>query len=377
MLVGATIAATPVLLWEWVAIGRLPVPEEEPLSDPRQVAIPPDVIRGTTAETTFPPLAATRPDHEVLERLRQLRVLCRQSTAGDAELYAVSRVRQLALAPVREACRRRRRRQRLLEVIPVVAVTATAFLAPLLIGSSPWLLAVAIALPVVAVTVLGAFRVQLPGPRDAARDAAGYSAFTELGCVGANRVGQDVFGGAEKFGIAGERRTAELLGTWLSGMSRVGVFHSLRFPESSRADIDHVVVIGRELFVIDSKAWKGGEYRRGADDVIIAPDGSVRPSSMPAAAVLLGRAGWGDVRVVTVIHATSGEVSVTSSDDAGHMVLTPVELVQVLLEARDRTSRAPWGTGDAEMFDSHTAQLTATLVAAPARESTDRVLLTE
>src|SRR5690625_6173251 len=65
--------------------------------------------------------------------------------------------------------------------------------------------------------------------------------------------------------------------------SRVAVFHSLRFPGSTRADIDHAVLIGHELFLVDSKAWRGGAYRQESVDTIIAPDGQERRSSMPAA----------------------------------------------------------------------------------------------
>src|SRR5699024_9430319 len=82
--------------------------------------------------------------------------------------------------------------------------------------------------------------------------------------------------------------------------SRVAVFHSLRFPGSTRADIDHAVLIGHELFLVDSKAWRGGAYRQESVDTIIAPDGQERRSSMPAASAALSRSGWGDVRVVTV-----------------------------------------------------------------------------
>src|SRR5690625_2686964 len=50
------------------------------------------------------------------------------------------------------------------------------------------------------------------------RSVVGYSPFTERGCVGGNLATAD-FGGAEAYGIAGERRTAELLETWLRGAS--------------------------------------------------------------------------------------------------------------------------------------------------------------
>jgi len=191
---------------------------------------------------------------------------------------------------------------------------------------------------------------------------AGYSPFTERGCAGGNLATGD-FGDAGVFGIAGEKRTAELLETWLGGASRVAIFHSLRFPGSERADIDHAVLIGHELFLVDSKAWKGGIYRQESAETVIAPDGSQRSSSMPAAAAKLGRKGWGDVRVVTVIHATSGDVSVTTAGHAGHVVASPVTMVEMLLQARERESgRVPRTRKDATSFARHVQRLSAMLV---------------
>src|SRR5699024_12590483 len=95
----------------------------------------------------------------------------------------------------------------------------------------------------------------------------------------------------------------------------------------------------------------GGIYRQESPEAIIAPAGSHRSPSMPAAAAALGRKGWGDVRVVTVIHATSGDVSVTTAGHAGHVVASPVAMVDLLLQAREReANRVPWTRKDATSF---------------------------
>lgn len=62
-------------------------------------------------------------------------------------------------------------------------------------------------------------------------------------------------------GVAGEESTAYLLETFLRGMPGVTIFHGLQFPGSERADVDHAVVIGRKVFLIDSKQFKSGEYQ--------------------------------------------------------------------------------------------------------------------
>src|SRR5699024_5260456 len=118
--------------------------------------------------------------------------------------------------------------------------------------------------------------------------------------------------------------------------SRVAVFHSLRFPGSTRADIDHAVLIGHELFLVDSKAWRGGAYRQESVDTIVASGGQDRHVSVPAASAAVGGSGCGDVRVVPVMHASSGRVRVTSTVMSCHMVGSPGDMVEMLLGARGR-----------------------------------------
>lgn len=65
--------------------------------------------------------------------------------------------------------------------------------------------------------------------------------------------------GAAKVGASGERRTAELLDRYAT--QGVTVMHDLRVPSAKyKANIDHVVVSGNRVFVIDSKVWKPGRY---------------------------------------------------------------------------------------------------------------------
>ncbi|OIH85567.1 hypothetical protein BLJ79_05240 [Arthrobacter sp. UCD-GKA] len=61
-------------------------------------------------------------------------------------------------------------------------------------------------------------------------------------------------------GVIGERRTALALESLLR-IPGTRIFHGLRFPGSSVADIDHAVVNGDRVLFIDSKFWKPGEYR--------------------------------------------------------------------------------------------------------------------
>lgn len=78
--------------------------------------------------------------------------------------------------------------------------------------------------------------------------------------------------GAARVGASGEQRTARLLDAY-AVPGGVTVLHDLRVPSSKyKANIDHVVVSGNRVFVIDSKVWKparywtlGGKTRRGLE----------------------------------------------------------------------------------------------------------------
>lgn len=69
-------------------------------------------------------------------------------------------------------------------------------------------------------------------------------------------------------GLAGEKRTAELLNKF---QDRVAIIHDVRVPlPGFKSNIDHVIVAGRHVYLIDSKNWKpgfywslGGKARRG------------------------------------------------------------------------------------------------------------------
>ncbi len=53
----------------------------------------------------------------------------------------------------------------------------------------------------------------------------------------------------------GEHLTAELLSRYLTRLPGVRIFHGLSWPDSVFADIDHAVLCGRRLVLIESKVW--------------------------------------------------------------------------------------------------------------------------
>ena len=66
---------------------------------------------------------------------------------------------------------------------------------------------------------------------------------------------------AARVGQAGERRTANILDSAVSRRGGATVLHDLTIP-GSRANVDHVVVVGRTVWVIDTKVWAPGFYWR-------------------------------------------------------------------------------------------------------------------
>jgi hypothetical protein len=61
-------------------------------------------------------------------------------------------------------------------------------------------------------------------------------------------------------GQVAERLTAQLLLRYLTQLPGVRIFHGLSWPDSVFADIDHAVLCGRRLVLIESKLWLPGHY---------------------------------------------------------------------------------------------------------------------
>lgn len=105
--------------------------------------------------------------------------------------------------------------------------------------------------------------------------------FGSPGVVGAS---PNTFGAAEvSAGVRGEEATARLL-EFLLEIPGVNVFHGLRFPGSAEADVDHAVVHGESIYLIDSKQYRPGVYSWGRGSEIVSGNGSPGfPNHMAAA----------------------------------------------------------------------------------------------
>ncbi|WP_017974578.1 J domain-containing protein [Actinopolyspora halophila] len=138
------------------------------------------------------------------------------------------------------------------------AIGGWALLLPVVLVNEVWpLLLVLWLMP--AIAVAGAYRYA-PEYLPAASEDRAF--ITEFGrCT--------VFG--EPAGVRGEhgeRLTAELLSTYLTRIPGVRIFHGLSWPDSVFADIDHAVLCGRRLVLVESKMWLPGHYTADADGTL-------------------------------------------------------------------------------------------------------------
>ncbi|GAA3523452.1 DnaJ domain-containing protein [Amycolatopsis ultiminotia] len=95
------------------------------------------------------------------------------------------------------------------------------------------------------------------------------------GFLGARRARHEFaaeFGSDAVFGTPGteadelaERLTADLLERYLTRLPGARIFHGLAWPGSVFADVDHAVLCGRRLVLIESKQWLPGHYETGTD----------------------------------------------------------------------------------------------------------------
>lgn len=154
--------------------------------------------------------------------------------------------------------------------------------------------------------------------------------------------------GAENIekGEIGEKKTATMMEEILR-IPGTKIFHGLKFPRSKTADVDHAILNGNRLILIDSKYWTGGEFSWEAYDLISqkAPGYSriTNRSSHFTFAVEQYRLQFPTLRIdgYIAIHSNNDcPVSVNNSvNGAGVRITTPEiminEIGQMFSEGRD------------------------------------------
>ncbi|MGX7828779.1 J domain-containing protein [Actinokineospora sp. 24-640] len=107
----------------------------------------------------------------------------------------------------------------------------------------------------------------------AAVAAAIHLARAYLAAARGHRAALAEFGERTVFGVAdaepaGERLTADLLQRYLGRLPGARVFHGLSRPGSVFADIEHAVLCGQRLVLVESKLWLPGHYEFDDDGAL-------------------------------------------------------------------------------------------------------------
>ncbi len=144
--------------------------------------------------------------------------------------------------------------------------------------------------------------------------------------------GRTVFGqpGAIR-GERGEHLTAELLDEYLTRLPGARIFHGLSWPDSVFADVDHAVLCGHRLVLIESKMWLPGHYaadRTGTlwrDGRRFRGGGTRLDESVVAYRRLLP--GFDVAGAMVLYSSRAGEVSTEEPGDAPIPPMTPESFV--------------------------------------------------
>ncbi|MBG0739041.1 DnaJ domain-containing protein [Paeniglutamicibacter antarcticus] len=138
------------------------------------------------------------------------------------------------------------------------------------------------------------------------------------------------FGENARIGIEGEQRTARLIAeSVLPGLPSARLINGLRWPGTEHADIDHAVIAGNRIALIDSKMWADGDY--WWDNKRLFRNGKEMGAFRLGAAVHAMRIAYPTCYVEgwVVLHSPSGKLSRPSIERAG--MLPPLGQAAVYL----------------------------------------------
>jgi DnaJ-like protein/nuclease-like protein len=156
-----------------------------------------------------------------------------------------------------------------------------------------------------------------------------------------------------------ERLTAELLDRYLTRLPNARIFHGLALPGSVFADVDHAVLAGRRLVLIESKAWLPGHYTTDDTGGLWRNDrrfrgGATRlPETIEAYRDLVPGA---EIRGAMIVYPSRAGVVSTDPADAGTTEPCPMTPEQFVHEIGDWLA-AESSTVDVDLLRAVRAQV--------------------
>lgn len=165
------------------------------------------------------------------------------------------------------------------------------------------------------------------------------------GSPGAHIAANSEFGEAGQLGARGEILVGEALEKFAKKYPHVRIFHGICFtPGRSGADIDHVALIGDEVFLIDAKFWSHGSYTWNRSGEVMRDGKSFNGGKVHMDAALekweeyLGRSARSITSLVCMVQDRKGTYDFPSSQSSKRVTLTTLpQLIETLSEAAKKS----------------------------------------
>ncbi|CAM3864782.1 J domain-containing protein [Kibdelosporangium persicum] len=128
-----------------------------------------------------------------------------------------------------------------------------------------------------------------------------------------------------------EQLTANLLATYFTRLPAVRIFHGIAEPGSVFADVNHAVLCGRRLVLIESKMWLPGHYDVDEDGEVWRNDHPFRGGSIHLASQLAEfRAHWPELEVRGVLLLYPSRPGEITTDYTGATIppMVPADFVR-------------------------------------------------
>jgi hypothetical protein len=192
-----------------------------------------------------------------------------------------------------------------------------------------------------ALSIVQGFRVSTGKTGERTRYSSGkpYTSISESiqpiwGVAGGHIGSNKAFGDMARVGAEGERVFGVALAKLSKEIPHMRVFHGLCFtPGKPGADIDHIVLIGRNVFILDSKNWAQGSYTWSRSGTVLRDGAEFKGGDvhMAAATEMWKKYLPRNVKITSCLVLTRSNGYQISNSRAGVVTLTTIsDMIQEL-----------------------------------------------